>query len=166
MNKKFKFLFDHIEEIILAPGFAIMLLINFLNVLSRYVFHTSWAFTEELCVMMFVYITFFGASVAIKRKQHLGFTLILDKVNSNIKIFIQTINTVCIIIFLVLMTYYGFLVLQNQIKYNSITPALRISTAYMGASIPLSGVFMIVRSIQVYMQDLKIFFKNKGRKIS
>ena len=69
----------HIEEIILVPGFALMLIINFGNVVSRYILRSSWAFTEELCVMMFVYITFFGAAVAVKRRQHLGFTLILDK---------------------------------------------------------------------------------------
>lgn len=146
---------DHIEELILAPGFAIMLIINFINVLSRYVFKTSWAFTEEICVMMFVYITFFGAAVAAKRRQHLGFTLILDKMKPSLRIAANTLITVAVLLFMAAMIYYGILVCQNQLKYHSVTAALRISTAYAGASIPLSGVFIIIRTVQVYIEDLK-----------
>lgn len=39
MKKKRLFLLDHFEEIVLVPGFALMLLIGFGNVLSRFVLH-------------------------------------------------------------------------------------------------------------------------------
>lgn len=39
MKKKLLFLLDHVEEIVLVPGFALMLLIGFGNVLSRFVLH-------------------------------------------------------------------------------------------------------------------------------
>lgn len=39
MKKKLLFLLDHFEEIVLVPGFALMLLIGFGNVLSRFVLH-------------------------------------------------------------------------------------------------------------------------------
>lgn len=166
MKKGAKVIFNHFEEIVLVPGFAIMLIINFGNVLSRYVLHTSWAFTEELCVMMFVYVTFFGAAVALKRRQHLGFTLILDKLPTIARIVMETLITISIVVFLVLMVYYGLLVCENQVKYHSVTAALRISTAYASAGIPLSGIFIIIRAVQVYIEDLlthlKSYRKGKG----
>lgn len=155
MKEKLKFLFDHMEEIVLVPGFAIMLIINFGNVLSRYVLPTSWAFTEELCVMMFVYVTFFGAAVAVKQRQHLGFTLILDKLPPVPRMIADTLITVATVIFIALMMYYGVLVCVNQLAYGSVTAALRISPAWGSACIPISGVFIIIRSIQVYIQDLR-----------
>ena len=39
MKKKLLFLLDHFEEIVLVQGFALMLLIGFGNVLSRFVLH-------------------------------------------------------------------------------------------------------------------------------
>ncbi len=148
---------DHFEEIFLVPGFAIMLIINFCNVLSRYVFHNSWAFTEELCVMMFVYVSFFGAAVAVKRRQHLGFTLILDKLPPALKLLFNIVISTMIIGFLGIMIYYGILVCENQLRYKSITAALRISTAYASACIPLSGVLIIIRTIQVLIEDVKAY---------
>lgn len=151
-----KFL-DHFEEIILVPGFAIMLIINFCNVLSRYVLHNSWAFTEELCVMMFVYVSFFGAAVAVKRRQHLGFTLIIDKLPPKLKMIDTVLISIMVIIFVGIMVYYGVIVCQNQLHYKSITAALRISTAYASACIPLSGVLIIIRTIQVLVEDIKAY---------
>ena len=156
-----KKIYDHIEEIVLVPGFAIMLIINFINVLSRYVFKTSWAFTEELCVMMFVYVSFFGAAVAVKRRQHLGFTLILDKMPKKLRWIVETGITVAVVIFMIVMVYYGILVCQNQLRYHSVTAALRISTAWAGASIPSSGVFIILRTIEMYIKDTKAMFAGK-----
>lgn len=146
---------DHIEEIILVPGFALMLIINFGNVVSRYILRSSWAFTEELCVMMFVYITFFGAAVAVKRRQHLGFTLILDKLTPVWRMIFDTFITICTVIFVVLMIKYGILVCQNQMKFNSMTAALRIPTAYAGACIHIGGIFILFRTAEVYFLDMR-----------
>ena len=138
---------DHIEEIILVPGFALMLIINFGNVVSRY-------------IMMFVYITFFGAAVAVKQRQHLGFTLILDKLTPVWRMIFDTFITICTVIFVVLMIKYGILVCQNQIKFNSMTAALRIPTAYAGACIPIGGIFILLRTVQVYFQDMRSHLKD------
>lgn len=154
MKKALRFINEHIEEVILVPGFAIMLFINFANVLSRYVFKNSWAFTEEVEVILFVYITFFGASVAARQRQHLGFTLLRDESPTFLKMIIDTTITIAILIFLCLMIYYGIKVGQNQVKYNSTTAALRIPMVYANASIPMSGLFIIIRTIQVYIQDM------------
>ena len=155
MKGKLKFIFDHMEEIILAPGFAVMLVINFANVLSRFVLHTSWAFTEELCVMMFVYITFFGAAVAVRRRQHLGFTLILEKLPPVPRMVMDTVITFSVIVFLGAMIFYGTKVCQNQIESKATTAALRISTAWGNGCIPVGGAFIILRAVQVYLEDMK-----------
>lgn len=155
MKKALKVIYDHMEEIVLAPGFAIMLVINFANVLSRFVLKNSWAFTEELCTMMFVYITFFGAAVAVKRRQHLGFTLILEKLPTIPKMIMDTLITICIVGFLCIMIRYGTRVCLNQIASKATTAALRIPTAWGNAAIPVGGVFIIIRTIEVYIQDMK-----------
>lgn len=149
----------HIEEIVLVPGFALMLIINFGNVVSRYILHSSWAFTEELCVMLFVYITFFGAAVAVKQRQHLGFTLVLDKLSPIPRMVFETFITVFTVIFIILMIKYGILVCQNQMKFNSMTAALRIPTAYGGACIPIGGVFILMRTVQVYIENIRCHLK-------
>ncbi len=156
MKEKIKFVFDHMEEIVLVPGFAIMLVINFANVLCRFVLKgKSWAFTEELCVMMFVYITFFGAAVAVKRRQHLGFTLILEKLPAIPRMAMDTVIMLAVVGFLVIMIVYGTRICLNQIASKATTAALRISTAWGNVCIPVGGVFIILRTVQIYLVDMK-----------
>lgn len=165
MKKKLLFLLDHFEEIVLVPGFALMLLIGFGNVLSRFVLHQSWSFAEELCVMMFVYVTFFGAAVAVKRKAHLGFTLLLDKTQGIPRMILETAIMVGEIVFLYLMIAYGIKVCQNQLKYHAVTAALRISTAYASAGIPVGGVCILLRVVQSYVLEMKALLSaGKGEK--
>lgn len=161
MKKKCWFLFEHFEEIILAPGVAIMLLINFANVLARYVFHVSWAASEELCVIGFAYITFFGAAVAVKRKMHLGFELILDKLPKGLGILVRGLIALSAIVLMALMIFYGVKVCQNQMNFGSATPAMRIPLVYASASVPLGGIAIIIRLIQDYAIDVRGYIANR-----
>lgn len=154
-ESKLKFIFDHIEEIVLAPGFAIMLTINFANVLSRFVLHNSWAFTEELCTMMFVYISFFGAAVAAKRRQHLGFTMILEKLPPLWCIAMNTLILICVLAFLAVMIRFGMIVCMNQLASGATSAALRIPTAWGSVCIPIGGIFIAIRVLQVYVEDVR-----------
>lgn len=155
MKEKLKFAYDHLEEIILAPGFAIMLIINFANVISRFILKNSWAFTEELCTILFVYITFFGAAVAVKHHQHLGFTLILEKLPATGRIVMNTVIMACTVAFLALMIFYGTKVCVNQIASKATTAALRVSTAWGNGCIPMGGLLIIMRTIEGYVVDTK-----------
>ncbi len=155
MKKTGMFLFEHYEEIILAPGMAVMLLINFANILGRYVFQVSWAATEEVCVICFVYISLIGAAVAVKRRMHLGFTLILEKLPPKARLVFDGLITAAVIGLMSLMIYYGYLVCANQVSHSSATPAMRIPLVYASASVPLSGLTIIIRSVQVYIEDIR-----------
>ena len=154
MSKKLAYAFEHFEEIIFVPAFAVMLAINFGNVLSRYILQTSWAVSEELCVISFVYVTFMGAAVAVRQRKHLGFTLLFDKSRPQQKIVLSTLITLIAIVLMAVMVYYGTQVCQTQLARNMLSPALRLPRAYASAAIPLGGVCIIIRLVQVYIEDL------------
>ena len=51
---------------------AVMAVIAFVNVLSRYIFHFSFAATEEITINLFVWMTVIGMGIAFERGGHLG----------------------------------------------------------------------------------------------
>jgi len=55
-----------------AMIFAAMALVSFVNFLGRYLFGYSLAFTEELTVNLFVWLTVLGTGIAFERGGHLG----------------------------------------------------------------------------------------------
>lgn len=162
--KKFLKLLDHFEEPILVLSFASMLIINFGNVCSRKIFHASWAFTEELCMIAFLYVTFFGASLAVRKNQHLGFTLLYEKVSGVWKLILDTFTLLVILALMYVTVKYGLEVVQNQIDHNSVTPALKISNAIGSITVPLGGICISIRAIQNYVLSILDFKKNKKSK--
>ena len=159
-RKRFSYLLDHAEEIILVPAFAIMLFINVSNVLARYVIHISWAFTEELCLISFVYVTFFGASLAVRRGQHLGFDVIFQKASKPVQLVLETFITISVIMMMCIAFYFGIKVCQNQATFNSKTPALHIPMWICSGCVPVSAVCIIIRTIQMYVLFLR-GYRNK-----
>jgi len=69
---------NHIEEILIVIMMAYMTIMNFINVLGRYVFSASFSFTEELTVTVFVWVTMLGIALGFKRNVHLGMSFVVD----------------------------------------------------------------------------------------
>ncbi|PZW44925.1 TRAP-type C4-dicarboxylate transport system permease small subunit [Humitalea rosea] len=64
-------------EALLALALAAMVVMVFGNVVLRYVFDSGITVSEELSRFLFVWITFIGAVVVMRRGGHLGFDLVV-----------------------------------------------------------------------------------------
>jgi TRAP-type transport system small permease protein len=67
---------------LVALCLATMVALVFGNVVLRYVFATGIVFSEEFSRWLFVWLTFFGAIVAMKEHTHLG----MDSVNARLSL--------------------------------------------------------------------------------
>jgi TRAP-type C4-dicarboxylate transport system permease small subunit len=66
--------FDRIAraiELVLAIAFILAVLLNFGNVMGRYLFGVSFLASDEVQVFIMVGMTFLGAAVVMRRNQHL-----------------------------------------------------------------------------------------------
>src|SRR5690625_5637819 len=73
-------LINNLEEYLVAIFLGAMTILNFGNVLSRYLLKASWSFTGEILIILFVWTILLAAAIAYKRSEHLGFPLIFDLV--------------------------------------------------------------------------------------
>lgn len=72
-NKRFG-----LDEWLCALLLALMTAIAFINVLGRYLFGYSLAFTEELTVNFFVYVVVLGTGIGFERLIHPRFVTVVD----------------------------------------------------------------------------------------
>lgn len=145
---------DYIEEGLIVAGLAFMVIMNFANVVSRYFLHSSISYTEELVVIVFVWVTMLGISVGYKRKAHLGMSFITDHLPEKGKDAAILLAGVCSVILIGFMIYYGTEMVQNQIRFHGKTTALRLPTYFQGLAIPAGGVLMMIRSVQSTVREL------------
>ncbi|MFS0786649.1 TRAP transporter small permease [Shouchella sp. 1P09AA] len=145
----------YLEHAIVMFSLAGMALITFANVLSRYLFDTSFAFAEEITINLFVLSTFVGASIAIKRQAHFGFQYFFDKFKPEIQRGLILMTSLLMLIFLSLTLLFGLELALSQWERGRVTPALSIPQWLFTLAIPIGSLFCIIRTIEMMLHRLK-----------
>jgi len=141
------------EEWTLFVSVMVALVALFVNVVLRYGFNYSLAWSEELVREVIIYTTFIGCSAAVKNRSMIKIDAsvqLLPKLKMPLTYFSNFVT----IIFAGLMIYYGWLMMALQYRTHQKTIIMEIPLVILYAILPLMGVMMLIRSIQVIYQDV------------
>ena len=153
---KLRDILNHIEEYIIGIGLLVMLIIVFFNALSRYIVHLEFAFTMEIVTSLFPWLTFFGAAVAVKRKGHLGFSLLTDLFPQKWKVLADIFALFLMTLLFAIILYFGTEMVMFERETHQVTPALSIPSWIVELSIPLGSLAIIIRTAQLaYIEFLR-----------
>lgn len=135
------------EGYIAAALLLVMISVAFINVITRYLFHASIAFTEEIEVAFFVWVTFLGIGMAFKRGSHLAMVFLRDKlpIKKHLILFGQVLSLILFIIVLYLTAQYVYL---DMTVYHSTTMALGIPMWTYTIGMPIISILILFRIIQ------------------
>ncbi|ALA53428.1 TRAP transporter small permease [Shouchella clausii] len=144
-----------LEYVLVAVSLGTMSVITFANVLSRYLFHTSFSFAEEITINLFVLMTFVGASIAIKQQAHFGFRFIYDKLSGMWKRVALAATCLVMIVFLSCMFYFSMELVLAQAERGRVTPALSIPQWLFTSAIPLGSLLCFIRTVEMWVTESK-----------
>ncbi|MGW8187332.1 MAG: TRAP transporter small permease [Desulfobacterales bacterium] len=125
----------------------------FVNVVLRYGFNHSLAWSEELVREVIIYTTFIGCSAAVKNRS-------MIRIDASVQLFpklktaLTLFSNIAVMVFAALMIYYGWLMAALQVRTHQKTIILQIPLVYLYAVLPLMGAMMMIRVVQVIYQDL------------
>jgi C4-dicarboxylate transporter, DctQ subunit len=155
-------IFSFFEEWTLFLTVMASLISLFANVVLRYGFNYSLAWSEELVRLVLIYMTFFGCSYSIKN----GTMIKIDVLTQFVPVLktpLKYVSNIALLIFAVMMIYYGWQMAAMQARTFQKTIILEIPLVYMYATMPLMGVSMVFRTLQVMHQDT-IALLNRDKK--
>lgn len=150
-----------LKSVQLAVG-TILLTIFFITVviqmLTRYA-KISATWTEEIAMYSFIWSVFLGGSAMVAERKHFAFTSFLDKLeNPKHKGVLNIIISLAMLVFAVLMVYYGTKTTQQFWHSNWINiPSLKRGPVW--ACIPISGFLMCIYLIANVIEDFQVFLK-------
>lgn len=147
-NAVLKKLFDHFEEALGAVVMAVMVTLTFINVVTRYVIVYPLAFTEEITISMFVWVTLLGISIAFRKNAHLAVTFFYDLGSPTIRKIFYFIATAMSIVFFSMLIWLGGIHVLDEMELGVTTDALAIPAWIYSAGIPLFSILVIIRIIQ------------------
>ncbi len=147
--------YEHMEEVAGVVLLAGMASLAFINVITRYFIHYSFAFTEEVEVACLVWLTMLGAAAGFRRGIHLGFNFLAlrfprlgRRVLYPVASFL-TIAAVCALI------WFSLLQINDELSLNIATEALGVPQWWYTLALPVGGVLVIVRVIEATWEELK-----------
>lgn len=137
---------------IVGTTFSIMIIIAFLQVIFRYVFHNSLTWSEELSRYMFVWAAFLGAALAYSSGSHVEMDLVTSILKPKMKKVFKAISYVIIAVLLFNICKYGFQIVNETISQPS--PALRVPMAFVYLAIPIGSIGMMVVLIDNILKSI------------
>ena len=148
-----KHFLQNIEEYIIGIVLLLQLLIVFFNAISRYLISWDLAFALEIVTSLFPWITFLGAAVAVKRKGHIGFSLLTDLFPETLRKYVSYFGSFLVFSLFGVITYLGTDMVMFERATHQGTPALELPTWIIELSIPLGSLAIIIRTIQVAYRE-------------
>lgn len=141
-----KKIIDNIEEIITVPLMAALLVVLTWQIGTRWLLNDPSLWSEELARVLFMYMSLIGAAIAIKRSTHVNITFFSDKLPEKVRLYLVLSLELAVLVSIGAIIYLGYQHVQRTAFFELIT--LGVSSAWMNYSLPIGGVFMVLRQIE------------------
>ena len=142
----------HVLKVAIVACLAVMVILVFGNVVLRYGFNMGITVSEELSRLLFVWLTFLGAIVALREHGHLGVDMLVSRLS-------PTGKKVCLVVSELLMLWVTWLFLkgsweQTMINLDVKSPSAGLS---MGLIYGVGVVFSVSVGIIIFTISYRIF---------
>lgn len=160
MKKKLKSILlklDNTEEFfsnILLFSLVVLLLFQ---VVSRFIFHTGMASSEEFSRFIFVLMALWATSFIAKARGHIRITAFMDLFPKKYQIIFKVIADLIFFIFNCFVIYFGILFTIQNFLFPRISPISRINMAWIYLFIPITFFTTNIRiMLYWFCGDIKV----------
>ena len=109
--------------------------------------------TEELARYLMIWLVLMASAIAMRNRSHLQVDVLTSALPQKPKRILTAIVDLLTIVFLCIMTYFGFKVVQSTTAQTS--PAMQIPMALIYAAFPTGGALMIMEQLLTFIERLK-----------
>ncbi|MEW6624097.1 MAG: TRAP transporter small permease [Bacillota bacterium] len=131
-----------------------MVIVTTLQIIFR-VFFTALVWSEELSRYLLVWSTFFAATMAYRRGNHIAITVFINFFKPKVKALFNILIYLLSMVFFAIIIRYGWQIIQMQIF--QISPAMSLPMKYVYLSIPLSLLVMMLHAIAGTAREIGVF---------
>lgn len=138
-----------------------MLGLIFMQVVNRYIFGTTFEWTEELARFLFVWVVFLGSALIMGESGHLAVQLLPSKLEGTAAgLVLEVFVNLCSYAFTMLLLVQG--AKMTSVMTFQMAPGLGISMSVVYSIIPVSAFLMILYLFKDTVKIFKKFREYKG----
>lgn len=157
---------EKIEKFVSCICVSAMAVLVFANVIARYVFNHSLAFSDEMSTYLFVLMSFMGTAIAARRNAHLGLSILTDRISPQARTIINIITYGISAVFCLLVVIFGIQMVLSQYHLGQETAAMQWPEWIYGSFVPVGAAFSMIAFLEGMVNMAKEYPKKNLNDIS
>lgn len=126
------------------------------GVFSRYVLGEQARWTEELARFLLIWVSLLGGAVAFGTKGHLGVDFFVGKFDPEVQTLMAVVVHLIVLFFSgAVFLYGGSRIVSDALAMEQMTPALGWKMGHVYLALPISGIFMILFTLENLLKTLR-----------
>jgi len=150
---------DRLEEIIIASLMGAATVLTFITVTHRYLvdvpvlypylFGINLAWSQELCIYMFIWMAKFGAAYGVRTGIHVGVDVLINRLGDDTRKWVILFGLFGGAVFTAIVGTMGAKFVIELMQTDQVSPDLELPSWLVYACIPLGSYLMCFRFLQV-----------------
>ena len=128
-----------ISNFLAASMLAVLFFTFLFQIFSRYVLRSPFGWTLELCLILWVWIVFFGCAFIVRDRDHVTFDIFYYATPKKVQLVLSIISAIGVI----LIMGYSFLPTIDYIDWMKMRKTTTVKIPFTGNKIPLKYIFSI-----------------------
>ena len=146
-------------EALVVVLFAALLVLVLVQVFTRFM-HMSQVWIDETSKFVFVWLTYLGGAITVRKGANITFDLILEGVKGKTYTVLFTLVNIVCVVFLVWLTYLGLQTAwANRVQLSTM---IRVNMGLMNLAIPIGCILMVIAQVEYYFTTLKSRKEEEG----
>ena len=146
--KKLMGIVAELEKIITSAVLVVVTILTFVNVLVRYLSDGQFAWSEELCINLFILLIMMGCGLCVREGSLITLSLVFDLIKLKGKKVLVAIATVANLAFWVILLKTGWDKVLSQMASGKQTPSLLWPEWVFTIFLPIGCIFLILHTIE------------------
>ena len=165
MFAKAKKVLDKTLELLVTVSMGVLVVDVVWQVLTRYAIQKPKLLDGRACDVFNDLGGLTGASVALNRGAHLGIDYLVVKLSHRKALCVSLFVFAIIAAFsLLVMVVGGGQLVYRTLVTNQVSPALGLKMGYVYLAIPISGFFLVIYSLELFINTLVALIKHRANR--
>jgi len=139
-------------ELSLCVILVAIVAVTFIQVLFRYIFHLSLAWSEELARYLFLWLAALASAYAFKTRSHFALRFLVNRFGKKIQNAMRSLVSLIVVFFLAVFIWKA--VAFTASMANQVSPSIQMSMAFPYSSAVVGGVLMLYYVLRNWWLDI------------
>ena len=151
----FKFLDNHLEEVLMVFLLSLMSVLIGTQVFMRYVMNDSLTWSEELARYAFIWATYIGVACGVKRNAHVCVEAIVTKLPVLYQRYAAILAHLLFIVFALMVVKEGYALTLRILSFGQTSSAMGIPMGWVYLAPTVGFGLVVLRLLQRIIIEIK-----------